>query len=194
MFGLRGLTPDLEISGFETAFSEIAPRLAQRGHSVTVFCRAGAHSASNRPAQHEGVQLVYLPSPGGKNFSALTSTGLAVVKALASREFDVWFFVNVGMGHHAAVARLSRRPVVMNVDGLDWQRGKWGPVARTYFYSAARMAVRCCTTLVTDAEAMRVFYREHFSRDSEMIPYGARLERSARPDLIVPLGVGPRNY
>src|SRR5215831_20890662 len=194
MFGLRGLTPDLEISGFETAFSEIAPRLAQRGHSVTVYCRAGAHSASNRPAQHEGVQLVYLPSPGGKNFSALTSTGLAVVKALASREFDVWFFVNVGMGHHAALARASRRPVVMNVDGLDWQRGKWGPVARAYFQSAARMAVRACTTLITDAEAMRAYYREYFSRDSEMIPYGAHIEGSERPELIASLGLAPSAY
>jgi glycosyltransferase involved in cell wall biosynthesis len=194
MFGLRGLTPDLEISGFETAFSEIAPRLAQRGHSITVYCRAGAHSPSNRPARYEGVELVYLPSPGGKNFSALTSTGLAVMNALTSREFDVWFFVNVGMGHHAAVARLSRRPVVMNVDGLDWRRGKWGPVARTYFYSAARMAVRSCTTLVTDAEAMRAFYREHFARDSEMIPYGARVEQSTRPDLLTPLSIAPRDY
>lgn len=194
MFGLRGLTPDLEISGFETAFSEIAPRLAQRGHAITVYCRAGAHSSSNRPSSFKGVELIYLPSPGGKNFSALTSTGLAVMNALASRKFDVWFFVNVGMGHHAAVARLARRPVVMNVDGLDWQRGKWGPVARTYFYTSAQMAVRCCTTLVTDAEAMRAFYREHFARDSEMIPYGARLERSIRPELITMLGIAPRDY
>ena len=44
MFGLRGLRPDLEISGFETAFAEIAPRLARRGHRVTIYCRAAAHS------------------------------------------------------------------------------------------------------------------------------------------------------
>ena len=85
------------------------------------------------------------------------------------------------MGHHCALARLSGRPVVMNVDGLDWQRGKWGPVARAYFYSAAHAAVRWCTTLVTDAEAMRAYYREHFGRDSEMIAYGASVEASERP-------------
>lgn len=194
MFGLRGLRPDLEISGFETAFSEIAPRLVERGHAVTIYARAGAHSPANRLPRDAGVELVYVASPGGKNFSALTSTGLAVTRALATRTFDVWFFVNVGMGHHAALARLSRRPVVMNVDGLDWQRGKWGPVARGYFRSAARMAVRSCTTLVTDAEAMRGFYREHFGRESEMIPYGANVEASERPELITPLGLAPREY
>jgi glycosyltransferase involved in cell wall biosynthesis len=194
MFGLRGLRPDLEISGFETAFSEIAPRLVARGHSVTIYCRAGAHSPANRPRTADGVDLVYMPSPGGKNLSAVASTGLAVAHALATRTFDVWFFVNVGMGHHAALARLSRKPVVMNVDGLDWQRGKWGPVARAYFYSAAKMAVRACTTIVTDAEAMRAYYREHFSRDSEMIPYGASVEQSERPELIARFDLAPRAY
>jgi len=194
MFGLRGLRPDLEISGFETAFSEIAPRLVERGHAVTMYCRASAHSRANRPAHADGVDLVYMPSPGGKNFSAVTSTGLAVAHALARHRFDVWFFVNVGMGYHAATARLSGRPVVMNVDGLDWQRGKWGPVARAYFRSAARMAVRFCTTLVTDAEAMRAFYREHFGRESEMIPYGADIETSEQSELVASLGLAPCDY
>jgi glycosyltransferase involved in cell wall biosynthesis len=194
MFGLRGLRPDLEISGFETAFSEIAPRLIERGHSVTMYCRSAAHSPRNRPVRSDGVDLVYMPSPGGKNFSAVTSTGLAVAHALATRKFDVWFFVNVGMGYHAATARLSGRPVVMNVDGLDWQRGKWGPVARAYFRSAARMAVRTCTTLITDAEAMRVFYREHFARDSEMIPYGADIEASQNPALLDSFGLASGDY
>lgn len=194
MFGLRGLRPDLEISGFETAFSEIAPRLVERGHTVTMYCRAGAHSPANRPERADGVDLVYMPSPGGKNFSAVASTGLAVAHALATRRFDVWLFVNVGMGYHAAMARLSGRPVVMNVDGLDWQRGKWGPFARAYFRSAAGMAVRFCTTLVTDAEAMRAFYRERFGHDSEMIPYGARIEVSQRPELVASAGLAPRDY
>jgi glycosyltransferase involved in cell wall biosynthesis len=194
MFGLRGLRPDLEITGFETAFSEIAPRLVERGHRVTIYCRAGAHTPARRVAREDGVELVYMPSRGGKNFSALSSTGFAVLHALATQKFDVWFFVNVGMGHHAALARLSRRPVVMNVDGLDWQRGKWGPVASAYFRSAARSAVRFCTRLVTDAEAMRAYYREHFGVDSEMIPYGAEVRGSRQPELIRALEVEPREY
>jgi len=194
MFGLRGLRPDLEITGFETAFSEIAPRLVRRGHQVTIYGRAGAHSPARRVPREDGVELRYVPSPGGKNLAAVGSTLLAVLHAMARREFDVWFFVNVGLGHHAALARLAKAPVVMNVDGLDWTRGKWGPVARAYFRSAARAAVRSCTALVTDAEAMRAYYLEHMGRDSTMIAYGADLERARRPELIAPYGVMPRGY
>ncbi len=194
MFGLRGLRPDLEISGFETAFSEIAPRLVARGMAVTIYCRASAHSASARPSASDGVTLVYVPSPGGKNFSALVSTGLAVLHGLVVRRYDVWFFVNVGMGHHCALARLSGRPVVMNVDGLDWTRAKWGRIARWYFHSAAKSAVRFCTRLVTDAEAMRTYYREHLGRDSTMIPYGADVEDSVAPERIARFGAASRTY
>jgi glycosyltransferase involved in cell wall biosynthesis len=194
MFGLRGLRPDLEITGFETAFSEIAPRLAARGHRVTIYGRSGAHSPERRVPTDNGIELRYMPSPGGKNFSAVTATAFAVAHALATQSFDVWFFVNVGMGHHSTIARLAGRPVVMSVDGLDWQRGKWGPIARSYFHSAARAAVRRCTTLITDAEAMRAYYREAFGRDSEMIPYGASIETSEQPELIAAYGVQFRQY
>jgi glycosyltransferase involved in cell wall biosynthesis len=194
MFGLRGLHPDLEISGFETAFGEIAPRLVARGHRVTIYCRAAAHSPARRIPTERGVELIYVPSPGGKNFSAVTSTFLAVLHALFFRRFDLWFFVNVGMGHHAALARLSGRPVVMNVDGLDWTRDKWGPVARAYFRSAARSAVRFATRLVTDAEAMRAYYLDRFNTDSAMIAYGADIVTPERPTLLAPLGLTPRSY
>jgi glycosyltransferase involved in cell wall biosynthesis len=194
MFGLRGLRPDLEISGFETAFSEIAPRLVERGHHVTIYGRAGAHSPERRTRSDSGVELRYMPSPGGKNLSAVASTGLAVAHALATARFDVWLFVNVGMGHHAAIARLSGRPVVMCVDGLDWTRDKWGPLARAYFRSAARAAVRACTTLITDAEAMRAYYLAQYARDSAMIAYGATLEHSAGPEAIARLGLAANEY
>jgi glycosyltransferase involved in cell wall biosynthesis len=194
MFGLRGLRPDLEISGFETAFSEIAPRLVQRGHEVTIYGRASAHSPSARPATDLGVRLHYMPSPGGKNFSAVIATFFAVLHALLFQRFDVWFFVNVGMGHHCALARLSGRPVVMNVDGLDWTREKWGRVARAYFRSAARAAVRFATRLVTDAEAMRAYYRAHYDVDSTMIAYGADVAGSERPELLSGLALAPRDY
>jgi glycosyltransferase involved in cell wall biosynthesis len=194
MFGLRGLHPDLEIGGFDTAFAAIAPRLAERGHEITIYCRRSAHSPARRTRRDSGIDLVYVPSPGGKNFAGIIATLCAVAHGIALRRFDVFFFVNVGFGHHAALARLSGKPVVMNVDGLDWTRAKWGPIAQGYFHSAARSAVRFCTTLVTDAEAMRQYYREHFHRDSEMIAYGADVEDSVAPQLLAPFGVAPHDY
>jgi hypothetical protein len=152
MLGLYGMPlPQLHFTGFETAFGEIAPRLAAAGHDVTIYCRGSHYPAHLRVSDHKGVKLRYVASPGGKNLSGLISTLLASLHALMFGRYDLFFFVNVGMGHHAALCRLMGATVVMNVDGLDWKRAKWGPLARLYFRTAARSAIRFCNRLVTDA-------------------------------------------
>lgn len=140
------------------------------------------------------MRLIYLPSPGGKNLAAPISTLAAVLRGFTLPPFDLWFFVNVGMGHHCALARLSGRPVVMNVDGLDWQRAKWGPVARAYFRSAAQSAVRYCSELVTDCDAMRDYYLDTFARESTVIAYGADITAPKAPERIGTFGVRPGEY
>ena len=181
--------PKLHFTGFETGFGEIAPRLAAMGHDVVMYCRKGSFPGSMRVPEYNGVRLVYVPSPGGKNFSGLIATFCAVVHALIKGRYQIFFFVNVGMGHHASVCRLFGRKVVMNVNGLDWTRAKWGRLARWYFLSAARSAVKFCTELVTDAEAMRLFYIERFSRETTMIAYGAYIESSVNPSVVANYGV-----
>jgi glycosyltransferase involved in cell wall biosynthesis len=195
MLGLYGMPlPQLHFTGFETAFGEIAPRLAAAGHEVTIYCRASHYPRELRVPEHKGVRLKYVPSPGGKNLSGLLATLFASLHALAIGRYDLFFFVNVGMGHHAALCRLLGARVVMNVDGLDWKRAKWGPFARAYFRTAARSAIRFCNKLVTDAEAMRRIYLEEFQKETTMIAYGAYVESSERPDTVRQFGVEPGDY
>jgi glycosyltransferase involved in cell wall biosynthesis len=195
MLGMWGMNvPQRHFGGFETGFSEIAPRLVQAGHDITIYCRRGEYEAAWRVPEHKGVKLVYMPSPGGKNFSGLFSTLLAVLHAAVFGRYDLFFFVNVGMGHHCALARLLGKKVVLNVNGLDWTRAKWGPVGQAYFYSAARMAIRVCNRLVTDAWAMQDFYRTHFGKETEMIAYGAYIEDSERPERIEQFGLRKGEY
>lgn len=164
------------------------------GHDVVMYCRRGSFPEDMRVPAYKGVRLVYVPSPGGKNFSGLISTFFAVLHALTRGDYQIFFFVNVGMGHHAALCRVFGKKVVMNVNGLDWTRAKWGPVARWYFLSAARSAVRFCTELVTDAFAMQEFYRERFSKETTMIAYGAYVESSVNPDVVRQFSVEPDQF
>jgi glycosyltransferase involved in cell wall biosynthesis len=195
MLGLYGMPlPQLHFTGFETAFGEIAPRLVAAGHDVTIYCRGSHYPHELRVAQYKGVKLKYVPSPGGKSLSGLVATLFASLHALVIGRYDLYFFVNVGMGHHAALCRTLGAKVVMNVDGLDWKRAKWGPLARFYFRSAARSAIRFCNRLITDAEAMRKFYLDEFGKETTMIAYGAYVESSENPDVVRQLGVEPNEY
>lgn len=195
MLGLYGMPlPRLHFTGFETGFGEIAPRLVEAGHEVTIYCRRSHYPPEMRVPSERGVRMVYVPSPGGKNFSGLVATLFAVLHAVTRGDYDVFFFVNVGMGHHAALCRALGKKVVMNVNGLDWKRAKWGPLARAYFLSAAYAAMRFCNRLVTDAEAMRKYYLDEFGKETTMIAYGAYVESSERSELVRQFGVEPGDY
>ena len=90
--------------------------------------------------------------------------------------------------------RLARRRVVLNVDGLEWRRGKWGVLGRSWYRMGEWLSVRTASVLVTDAEEVRTYYRVRHETDSVMVPYGA--EQLARGAVTMPsqAPVAPDSY
>ncbi len=165
VFGARGIPSTY--SGYETFLTTLLPALAERGHTVTMYCRRG-DTAGRGP--YLGVERVVLPAIPGKQFNTLSHGALASVRArLASH--DVVLAVNVANAFFCALHRYTGRPIVLNTDGQEWLRGKWGRMARNYFYTSARNAGRCATALVSDCGAMADVYRDEFHADSTVIPY-----------------------
>src|SRR2546425_7149932 len=125
ILGARGMPlPGRSFGGFETFIGGLAPRLAARGHNVAVYCRRSLYA--NHPSEHQGVRLIWLPAIEGKVLGTPTHSLLAVLDALR-RRFDALLIVNPANGLHCVVPRLlSRARLVMNVDGVEWKRGKWG--------------------------------------------------------------------
>ncbi len=195
MFGLRGMNlPGARFGGFEAVYSEIASRLVKRGHRVTIYCQRAQYPMSDLPETYQGVRLKYVPMVNSKNLATLTATFTSMLDGFRRENFDLYLVVNVGMGFHCALAKSMGKTVVMNVDGLDWQRAKWGHAAKWYFRMAARAAIFACDRLITDSKAMRLFYRERYGADSEFITYGTDIEDSVKPQLLEPLGISPRDY
>ena len=178
-------------SGYETFVGELAPRLAAKGHEVTVYCRKSLFD--RRPERFQGVRLRYLPSIETKNLGTLTHTLVLVLDAVM-RPYDVLFFVNPGNGFHCILPRLLGRKLAINVDGLEWTRGKWGPIARAYFKAAARCATVFCQEIVNDSLEMQRIYLEEFGVPSVFIAYGAYIETSANPGVLAEYGLEPGEY
>jgi len=178
-------------SGYETFVGELAPRLVEKGHEVTVYCRKTLFDS--RPDSYNGVNLRYLPSLETKNLGTLTHTLVSVLDAVF-RRYDLLFFVNPGNGFHCIIPRLLGKKIAINVDGLEWTRGKWGPIARTYFKSAARCATIFCQEVVNDSLEMQRIYREELNADSTFIAYGAYIDSSQDPAVVKNFGLEPGEY
>ena len=92
---------------------------------------------------------------------------------------------------HTIVPWALRKKVVVNTNGLDWERSKWGRAAKQYFKTGARISVTTGQALVSDSLQMQVFYEERFNRRSVFIPYGAEIQTSTNPDVVRQYGLEP---
>jgi glycosyltransferase involved in cell wall biosynthesis len=174
--------------GFETAVRKLAPYLVDQGWDVTVYGRAGS-TKDNDPAKDTRVKTVITLGVERKSLSTLSYGLTAVLHALRHKP-DVALVMNVANGFWIPLLRLRGIPVVVNVDGMEWEREKWGRLARAVFKLGAHFTAKFATTLISDAREIQRRWRVEFNRDSVFIPYGG--EHS--PQLDAPLGLVPKRY
>jgi len=176
ILGTRGVPA--AYGGFETFADELGARLAQRGHTVTVYGRSHVVPAGVR--EYRGIRVRVLPTIRHKYLDTPVHTALSVVDALP-RGFDVILICNVANAPFALVPRLTGAMVALNVDGFEWQRRKWGAVGKTYYRLCSWLATKLPIVLVSDARIVAEHYRR-LGRAIAYIPYGADAPR---------LGPGP---
>jgi glycosyltransferase involved in cell wall biosynthesis len=190
IFGGRGIPSTY--SGTEAFFIELAPRLVERGHEVIVYCRKSLFQ--ERPPLYKGVRLIYLPSIETKNLGTFTHTAACMIDVLR-RRVDAMLVTNVANAFHCIIPRIFRQKCAINVDGIEWKRGKWGAAGKAYFYLNAKLCGKILPKgIVTDAYAMRDLYLEEFNTPSACIAYGANIESSTNPGIVRQYGLEPGGY
>ena len=190
IFGGRGIPSTY--SGTETFFIELAPRLVERGHEVIVYCRKSLFT--ERPPSYRGVRLIYLPSIETKNFGTFTHT-LACMLDVLRRKVDAMLVTNVANAFHCVIPRVFRQNCALNVDGIEWRRGKWGRIGKAYFQWNAKLCGKIIPRgIITDAYAMRDLYLREFNTPSACIAYGGNIESSQNPDIVRQYGLEPGSY
>ena len=81
------------------------------------------------------------------------------------------------------------------MDGLDWQRKKWGYFAKLYLQSCSYLAPYAAHAVVTDAASVHTWYKSVRKVNSTMIPYGTDIEDAAgHPTILVDLKLTPKKY
>lgn len=179
--------------GFETLVRHLAPWLTTRGHDVTVYAREERHRFRFAISSHEGVRRVFTPGVAGKNSSTLTHGFSASARESILRESDAVLVLNVAHGPMLPMFRAAKVPTLVNVDGLEWERDKWGRVAKTVFRTAARLTAHYADGLIADSVSIADHWRREFARESTFIPYGAE-ESMALHRLPHPLRLEPGKY
>lgn len=186
ILGTRGIPASY--GGFETFAEELARRLVERGHQVTVYCR----NRFERP-EYLGVRLVYLPTIRHKYFDTIAHTAISTFHLLFHRT-DVALYCNAANAIFTWMPRMAGVPVALNVDGLERKRKKWNRLARGWYLMSERLATWFPNRAVSDAEQIAAYYRSRYRTETTFIPYGAPIGKVAAQDRVRALGLEPGRY
>ncbi len=189
MLGSRGVPASY--SGVETCVEELGRRLVERGHRVTVYCRS--HHITYPHATYRGMTLVKLPTIANKYLDTIVHTTLSALH-LSARHADVALFFIAGNSPVCWLPRLTGKRVAINVDGLDWRREKWPPLAKRYIQLAERLAPVAANVVITDALEVQRYYRQAYGVDTVYIPYGADAPLQPPGETLRRYGLTPRGY
>lgn len=189
MIGTRGVPAAL--GGFETAVEEIGRRLVEKGHEVTVYCRA---RDAKPPKEHLGMRLVNLPAIRARSLESISHTALASAHFAASRRHDVAFVFGAANAPFVPMLHGRGTAVAVHVDGLEWKRDRWSTWGRRYYRMAEQTAVREADALIADAGGIAEYFDDEFGVPTEQIGYGSRILRNTPTDAIEALGLVPGHY
>ena len=177
-------------SGIETYYEEVGKQLAQRGHSVTVYCR---NHFTPEVAEHNGMKLVRLPTIRSKHLETLIHTFVSTAHAL-SQKYDVVHYHALGPALFSLIPRLLGTRTAVTVQGLDWQRGKWGRFAAAVLRLGEKASVRFPSETMVVSHVLQQHYRDAHRAETVYVPNGGFLRERREPQKILDWGLQPRNY
>lgn len=180
--------------GVETHVEELAVRLAERGHRVTVYCRSYANP--QRRKTYKGVHLVTLPTIDRKNWDAIISTFFATIHALFN-PYDIVSFQGVGPSTLAWILRIFKpwSRVVVTFHSRDRFHGKWGIIARMYLALGEWTAVRFPHATIAVSHVIQIFCWKMYGAKADYIPNGSILPKlPVRADALAKFNLKPNDY
>lgn len=186
MIGQKGYPP--VHGGIEKHVAELVARLAPAGVEVTIYSRPH-YSDAHGPTLLAGVDVRRLASIPTKHFDAISHTVACTVDAVW-RGYDILHYHALGPGLLSGIPRwVAGRRTVVTVHGLDWQREKWGRVARGILRLGEHACVRLPDRTIVVSHALQQHFRERHGAETVCIPNGVSQPVLRRPRLMSSLGV-----
>ncbi len=189
IIGTRGIPA--KYGGFETAAEEIAIGLVRKGNEIAVYCRYG--NGAGNLSEYKGVKLIYIFHIDSKNLGTFSHSFLSFIHSIF-QNYEIILAFNVGIAPLCIIPRLFGKKIVLNVDGLEWKRRKWGWLGKIYFLICERISKYCVDQIITDSRAIKKYYKERYNISSIYIPYGAHIEKLINLEILKRYGVKKGEY
>ena len=178
--------------GFETFAEQLALYLVDKGWRVVVYCQDDG--AGPVIEDHwQGVERVRFPVTASGPRGTILFDWRSTVHAARHRDLCLTLGYNTAL--FCTLLRLKGVPNLINMDGIEWSRAKWGPVAKSWFWLNERAGCWLGDHLVADHPQIKAHLQTRVSGSKiTMIPYGADTVSAAPTEPVRALGLQPGRF
>lgn len=154
--------------GFETLVENIIGGNASEGIEYTIFC--SSKSYTEQKAEYKGAKLKYV----GLKANGAQSTPYDILSMMkTTNKYDVALILGVSGCIFLPIFRLwFRNKLIVNIDGLEHRRGKWGKFAKWFLRKSEAMAMRYADVIISDNKGIQDYVTEVYHKESALIAYG----------------------
>lgn len=178
--------------GFETFAEQLALYLVAQGWRVVVYCQEEGVGPVYED-RWQGVERVHIPVQGDGPKSTIAFDWKATWHAGQHRDLCLTLGYNTAV--FCAVLRLKGVPNVINMDGIEWSRAKWGGLAKTWFWMNDWAGCWLGNHLVADHPEIKVHLSSRVRPEKiTTIAYGADRVTDMPTDAVRALGLEPGGY
>lgn len=179
-----------ESGGVERHVLRLGQELVRKGIEVHAFSRA--RGSQPRVSTVQGITVHRSWGLNTRSLDALTNSLSAAWRSRTG--FDLVHVHALGPSLVTPLLYHYRIPTVVTIHGLDWQRAKWGLIARMVLRAGQEVAVRFSTRIIVVSKSLQDYFTEKYGLQTVYIPNGVDPPVLRPPNQILRLGIKPRKY
>jgi glycosyltransferase involved in cell wall biosynthesis len=139
------------------------------------------------------MRIVRLPTIRSKHLDTLVHTFLSTVHALFD-DFDIVHYHCLGPALFSFLPRWFGKKTVVTVQGLDWQRRKWGRIASAILRLGERASIELPDATMVVSRTLQEYYRARYGTEPVYVPNGTTLRRRRTTSRLREWGLEPDAY
>lgn len=182
--------------GFETLVENIIGENCSPEIQYTVFC--SSKDMPQKLTSYRGAALRYVPLHAN-GVQSIPYDILSMIKTVG-HGFDAMLVLGTSGCMFLPILRLFfRKKIIVNIDGLEHRRAKWGKMAKRYLRMSEAVAVKMADVIVADNQGIAQYVKEKYGFQPSVIAYGGdhvlmNLSEERQRELLKTYGVEPGKY
>lgn len=167
IIGIQGVPA--HYGGFETLVENIIGENCSLDVEYTILC--SARDCQEKVNIYKGARLKYIPMVHANGAQSTIYDILSMIRVING--YDAVVILGVSGCLFLPFFRLFfRKKLIVNIDGLEHKREKWGRFAKWFLRSSESMAVRFADVVIADNKGIQDYVYETYQKKAELIAYG----------------------